>query len=75
VLDANQLQMIGTAKTIQVKDGETIVTDGPPIDPTAALDGYYLFDAPHVDAAIELAARIPAARLGGTIEVRPVVDR
>jgi hypothetical protein len=36
---------------------------------------YYLYDAPHVDVAIELAARIPAARLGGTIEVRPVVDR
>jgi hypothetical protein len=39
------------------------------------LDGYYLYEAPDLDAAIELAARIPAARMGGTVEVRPVVER
>jgi hypothetical protein len=75
VLDANQLQLTGTAATVRVTGGETRVTDGPAVEPGAALDGYYLYDAPGLTAAIALAARIPVARLGGSVEVRPVVER
>jgi hypothetical protein len=70
-----QLQPTSTATTVRVQDGRTLTTDGPFIETKEALGGYYLFDAGDLDAAIELAARIPAARLGGAIEVRPVVER
>jgi catechol 2,3-dioxygenase-like lactoylglutathione lyase family enzyme len=74
VLEGNQLQPAETATTVRVHDGETLITDGPP-DTAGLLDGYYVYEAPDLDTAIKLAARIPAARLGGTIEVRPVVER
>jgi hypothetical protein len=70
-----QLQPTATATTVRVQDGRTLTTDGPFIETKEALGGYYLFEAGDLDAAIELAARIPAARLGGAIEVRPVVER
>ena len=60
------------ARTVRVKDGKTVATEGPYMGPTGAVGGYLVFDAHDIDAAIELAARIPAARLGGAIEVRPV---
>ena len=75
VLDGNQLQPTDTAKTVRVRDGQTLIMDGLPVDRAGVLDGYYLYDAPDLDAAMELAARIPAARMGGTVEVRPVVER
>ena len=75
VLDGIQLQEVGTAATVHVKDGRVHVAAGPAGDPGSALDGYYLCDAPDVDAAIALAARIPVARLGGTVEVRPLFTR
>ena len=75
VLDGNQLQAAGTATTVRVRDGQTEATDGPAVSPSAALDGYYLYDAPDLAAAIALAAQIPATRLGATIEIRPVVER
>ena len=50
-------------------------TDGPFIEMKEALGGYYLYEADNLDAAIALAARIPAARLGGAIDVRPVLER
>ena len=75
VVDGNQLQPAATATTVRVHDGETVITDGPPVDSAAVLDGYYLCEAPDLETAIELAARIPAARVGGTVEVRPVVER
>src|SRR5258708_670651 len=75
VLDGNQLQPAETATTVRVHDGETLITDGLPVDSAAALDGYYLYEAPDLEQAIKLAARIPAARIGGTVEVRPLVDR
>lgn len=61
-----------TATTVRVKDGETLTTDGPFVATKEALGGYLLFEADDLDAAIALAARIPAARLGGAIEVRPL---
>jgi hypothetical protein len=70
-----QLDDPSTATTVRVQDGKTLTTDGPFVDTKEALGGYLIFEAPDLDAAIELAARIPAARLGGAIEVRPVVER
>ena len=63
-----------TATTVRVQDGRTLTTDGPFVAIKEALAGYLVFEADDLDAAIELAARIPAARLGGAIEVRPVVE-
>jgi hypothetical protein len=60
---------------VRVHDGATLTTDGPFPETKEALGGYYLFEAEHLDAAIELAARVPTARLGGAVEVRPVVAR
>lgn len=75
ILEANQLQPVRTASMVTVENGETKVADGPALEPAFALDGYYLYDAADRDAAIALAARIPAARLGASVEVRPVVER
>jgi hypothetical protein len=75
VLDGHQLHPADTATTVRVRDGKTMTTDGPFIEMKEALGGYYLYEADDIDAAIEMAARIPAARLGGAIEVRPVVER
>ncbi len=58
-----------------MKEGNTLTTDGSFVETREALGGYLLFEADDLDAAIELAARIPAARMGGAVEVRPVVER
>ncbi len=68
------LQLPETATTVRVADGKTITTDGPFVDTKESINGYLIFDAPDLDAAIELAAKIPAARLGGAIEVRPIMQ-
>jgi hypothetical protein len=70
-----QLDSPDTATTVRVEDGKTLTTDGPFAEIKEAIGGYLFFEADDLDAAIELAARIPAARLGGAIEVRPVVER
>jgi hypothetical protein len=70
-----QLQDPTTATTVRVEGGRTLTTDGPFPETKEALGGYYLLEADDLDAAIELAARIPAARMGGAVEVRPVVER
>jgi hypothetical protein len=75
ITGGEQLQPASTATTVRVQDGTTLTTDGPFAETKEELGGYYLFEAGDLDAAIELAARIPAARLGGAIEVRPVVER
>jgi hypothetical protein len=69
-----QLQPPETATTVRVQDGTTLTTDGPFVEIKEAIGGYLLFEADDLDAAIELAARIPAARMGGAIEVRPIVE-
>lgn len=63
-----------TATTVRVGDGETLTTDGPFVEIKEALGGYFFLEAKDLDAAIELAARVPAARLGGAVEVRPLVE-
>jgi hypothetical protein len=60
------------ATTVRVKDGNTQTTDGPFVNPEGAVGGYYILEAEDLDAAIKVASRIPAARLGGAIEIRPV---
>jgi len=69
-----QLEDPESATTVRVEDGKTLTTDGPFVAIKEALAGYLLFEADDLDAAIELAARIPAARLGGAIEVRPIME-
>jgi hypothetical protein len=69
-----QLAAPDTATTVRVQEGATLTTDGPFAELKEAIGGYLLYEADDLDAAIALAARIPAARMGGTIEVRPVVE-
>jgi hypothetical protein len=68
------LQPPETATTVRVQDGRTLTTDGPFAELKEAVGGYLLFEADDLDAAIELAARIPAASMGGAIEVRPIAQ-
>jgi hypothetical protein len=75
VLDGNQLLAASEAATVRVTDGQIQVTPGPPVEAAAAINGYYIYDAPDLDAATEFAARIPAARFGATIEVREMLER
>ena len=63
-----------TATTVRVQNGKTLTTDGPFVAVKEALGGYLFFEADDLDAAIELASRIPAASMGGAVEVRPVVE-
>jgi hypothetical protein len=70
-----QLAPPDAATTVRVEDGQTLTTDGPFVETKEAIGGYLFFEADDLDAAIELASRIPAARMGGAIEVRPLVER
>ena len=74
LVGANQLQPSDTATTVRVRDGETLVTDGPFIETKEMLGGYYLVETESLDEAIEWAAKIPSARFGH-VEVRPIVMR
>ncbi|GAB3747132.1 YciI family protein [Microlunatus parietis] len=73
VVDGGHLAPAHTASTVRLKDGDALVTDGPFADTKEVLGGYYLLEADDLDAAIEVAARIPAARLGGSVEIRPLI--
>jgi hypothetical protein len=73
VYGSEQLHSADTASTVRVEDLQTIVADGP--FASEDIGGIYLIDVEDIDRALELAARVPAARLGGTVEVRPVVQR
>lgn len=69
-----QMEPPEMATTVRVQDGKTLVTDGPFVEMKEAVGGYLFFEAADLDAAIKLATRIPAARMGGAIEVRPLVE-
>ena len=71
VTPGNGLEAPETATTVRVADGTTITTDGPFVDTKESINGYLIYEADDLDAAIELAALIPAARHGGAVEVRP----
>jgi hypothetical protein len=75
VVESHQLQPVETATTVRVENGGTLTTDGPFAETKEVLGGYYLLEADDLDAAVELAARIPAARTGGAVEVRPLIER
>ena len=75
VLGGDQLQPTDSATTVRVANGETLTTDGPFSETMEVLGGYYMLEADNLDRALEVAARIPAARMGGAIEVRPLVER
>ena len=75
VLDGMQLQGTESATTVRVQNGEALLSDGPFVDAKEYLGGFYLLEADNLDEATALAARIPAARMGGAVEVRPIVER
>ena len=66
------LQPVHTATTVRVRNGKVTTTDGPFAETKEQLGGYYLVDATDLNAAIQIAARIPSARIG-SVEVRPIV--
>jgi hypothetical protein len=70
-----ELQPTTTATTVRVKDGKTLTTDGPYAETKEQLGGYFLIECESLDEAIEAAANIPSAKLGGgVIEVRPIAE-
>ena len=69
-----QLAPPEAATTVRFENGKALMTDGPFVATKEALGGYLVFEADDLDAAIELASRVPAARMGGGVEVRPVVE-
>jgi hypothetical protein len=69
-----QLQPPEAATTVRVQDGKTLTTDGPFVELKEALGGYFIFEADDLDAAIALAAKVPAASMGGGIEIRPIQE-
>ncbi|MEH2333506.1 YciI family protein [Nostoc sp.] len=67
------LHPVATATSIQVRDGKSLVTDGPFAETREQLGGFFLINAQDLDEAIAIAARIPSARVG-TVEIRPVIE-
>ena len=74
VVGGAQLQPVETATTVRSRGGEHLIIDGPFADTKEVLGGYFVFEASHLDEALEVAQRIPAVRLGGAVEVRPLVE-
>ena len=75
VLDGARLASAETATTVRAEAGELLLTDGPFADTKEVFGGFYLVEAADLDDALEIAARIPALRLGGSVEVRPLAYR
>ena len=75
IVGGEQLHGAETATRVRVPDGVTVTSDGPFSDTEELFGGFYLLQADDLDAAIGLAPRIPAARMGGAVEIRPVVER
>jgi len=73
LISGEALQPTQTATTVRVRNGKISTTDGPFVETKEQLGGYYLIEAQDLNEAIQVASRIPSARLGG-IEIRPVVD-
>jgi hypothetical protein len=74
VLGGERLQPADTATTVRAADGELLLTDGPFADTKEIFGGFYIIEAADLDAALELAARVPALRQGGSVEVRPLAE-
>jgi hypothetical protein len=67
------LDLTNTARTVRLREGKSLVTDGPFIEAKEALGGFYLVDCASIEEALEWAARLPESRVGG-VEVRPLLD-
>ena len=72
-IDAAPLQPVSTAVSVRVREGKRLVTDGPFAETREQLGGYFFIDAGDLDQALDIAARIPGARIG-TVEIRPVME-
>lgn len=75
IVGGAQLRPVESATTLRLDGDELLTTDGPFADTKEVLGGWFLFESDDIDAAMEVAARIPAVRLGGSVEVRPVVEQ
>ena len=75
IVSGEQLQPVETATTVRVRNGETLLTDGPYVDAKEHVGGFIVVEVDDLDAALAIAARVPAARMGGAVEVRPLVER
>jgi hypothetical protein len=75
VLGGQQLELPRSATTVRVDNGDALLSDGPFVDAKEYLGGFFLLEADNLDAATAVAARVPAARMGGAVEVRPIVER
>ncbi|HUE25149.1 MAG TPA: YciI family protein [Solirubrobacteraceae bacterium] len=75
VVGGAALKPTETATTMRQDESQTLITDGPYADTKEVFGGWYLVEANDLDGALEVAARIPALRLGGSIEVRPLMER
>ena len=73
-LAGHQLQPTSSATTVRSRNGKTATTDGPFAETKEQLGGFYMIEAPNLDEATAIAARIPSVRIG-SIEVRPIVER
>jgi hypothetical protein len=73
-LVGHRLQPQDTATTLRIRNGEPRTTAGPPEDAVRYLAGFYLLDTDDADRALQIAARIPAARLGGAVQIQPLVS-
>ena len=74
VVEGLRLQGPDAATTVRVDNGEALLSDGPYVDAKEYLGGLYVLEADNLDAATAMAQRVPAARLGGAVEVRPMVE-
>jgi len=70
---ASPLQPTPTATSVRIREGKRLITDGPFAETREQLGGYYLIEAANLDAALDVASKIPAARMG-TVEVRPLIN-
>lgn len=74
-IGGEQLQPASVATTVRVADGRTLTTDGPFAETREVFGGFYLFENGDIDGVLEVAAKIPATWMGGSVEVRPLVER
>ena len=72
-LSASPLHPAGTSVIVRVREGKSLVTDGPFIETRKQIAGYFLVDAKNLDEATRIATRVPGARIG-TVEVRPLIE-
>jgi hypothetical protein len=75
IVGGEQLAPTNMATTVRVNDGQKLITDGPFADTKEVFGGFYLLDASDLDEAVEVASRIPATWMGGSVEIRPLVER